>query len=602
MKKVRRLAQTSCLILVILGASACMGRPLSQDREENASVWTAIDGSPASERASRTRPVVGRKGMVVADDRLAAEWGVQILKRGGNAIDAAVATAFAMAVTRPHYASLGGGGFLVFCPAPVDGKPSSCEIMDYRERAPKAAYRDLYIKDGKARTDLSQDGALAAAIPGVPAGLLKALSKWGKKSRSEILSRPIEWAQQGFPVTGNLESTAHSRWKAFNPEAKRILSCGAFGKKEEVPCPVGQRFVQSDLARVLKEISAQGADGFYRGDIARAMVRGVKASGGIWTESDLASYAPVERQPIVTRYQDSEVILMPPPSAGGAVIAQMLRYAELADQMGEFSRGLSSGRAIHAMAHGLSLAFADRAEVFGDPDFVKVPLKELLSREYLDARWRSTFSRGSARIPEKAGEFHEGENTTHFSVIDADGNAVAVTTTVNDNYGSGFVPPGTGVFLNNEMDDFSIQPGTPNLFGLVGTEANSIQPMKRPLSSMSPTIVRDLQGNNRIVIGAQGGPRITTSVFLALLRRLREGASISDAVQAPRYHHQWRPKTLQLERGGFGYETVDALQGRDWDVVEIPGSGRIQALERFPATGRVWGAPDPRTEGAAVAQ
>jgi gamma-glutamyltranspeptidase/glutathione hydrolase len=539
------------------------------------------------------------RGMVVADDRIAAEWGTEILKRGGNAVDAAVATAFAMSVTRPHYASLGGGGFLMYCPAPKGGGPAECKIIDYRERAPRAAHRDMYIIDGKARTDLSQDGALAVATPGVPAGLLRALELWGKRTRQEILTRPIEWASNGIAVTGHTESAAVSRWKAFNTEAKRVFGCQSKGA---APCRAGDRLVQADLAGVLRAISAQGRNGFYKGQVAQALARGVQAGGGVLTESDLAGYQPRERRPILARYRDAEVNLMPPPSAGGAVIAQMLRYAELAESGGDLAKGLSSARAIHAISHGLSLAFADRADVFGDPDFVKVPLEQLLSQDYLDGRWRSTFSRGTARIPEKSGFQREGENTTHFSVIDAEGNAVAVTTTVNEYYGSGFMPEGTGVILNNEMDDFSVQPGVPNLFGLVGAEANAVAPLKRPLSSMSPTIVRDLQGNSRIVIGAQGGPRITTSVLLALLRRLQGGMSLSDAVQAPRFHHQWRPKALQVERNGFGPETLEALESRDWEVVEIQGSGRIQALERFPASGRVWGAPDPRTEGAAVAE
>ena len=580
-------------------ASGCMGKPLATQSDTQVSVWDKAQGTPEQEKASRTRPVVGLRGMVVADDRIAAEWGTEILKRGGNAVDAAVATAFAMSVTRPHYASLGGGGFLMYCPAPKGSAPRECKIMDYRERAPKAAHRDMYLIDGKARTDLSQDGALAVATPGVPAGLLRSLELWGRRKRQELLARPIELARNGFSVTGHTESAAVSRWKVFNPEAKRVLGCRSKGAE---PCHAGDRLIQTDLAGVLSEISTHGRDGFYKGRVAEALVRGVRSGGGVLSQDDLAAYQPKERKPILARYRDAEVVLMPPPSAGGAVIAQVLRYAELAEAGGELAKGLSSARAIHAVAHGLSLAFADRADVFGDPDFVKVPLDQLLSEDYLDGRWRSTFSRGAARIPEKSGFQREGENTTHFSVIDGEGNAVAVTTTVNEYYGSGFMPEGTGVILNNEMDDFSVQPGVPNLFGLVGAEANAIAPLKRPLSSMSPTIVRDLQGNSRIVIGAQGGPRITTSVLLALLRRLQGGMSLPDAVQAPRFHHQWRPKTLQVERNGFGPETIEALESRDWEVVEIPGSGRIQALERFPQTHRVWGAPDPRTEGAAVAE
>jgi gamma-glutamyltranspeptidase/glutathione hydrolase len=304
-----------------------------------------------------------------------------------------------------------------------------------------------------------------------------------------------------------------------------------------------------------------------------------------------------------------EIVSMGPPSSGGAILAMALKYAELADAAGEFDSGWNSAQSVHALTHALSLAFADRAKHFGDPDFVKVPLESLLSPAYLEGRWKSTYKRGKSNLPSDAGEptlaalFKDGSgvevgmNTTHFSVIDKEGNAVALTTTVNDNFGSGFVPPGTGIVMNNEMDDFSIQPGVPNQFGLIGAEANAVAPRKRPLSSMTPTIVRDAQGQARISIGAQGGPRIATSTFLALINRLRFGLSIADAVTVPRFHHQWRPSELMLEQYGFPKELRDELRGRGYATKEVAASARMHAIERFPANGKVWGVADPRTEG-----
>lgn len=569
-----------------------------------ASTWAASpiwDGSPESEDESRYRPAVSTGGMVSADDRVAAEWGVEILRRGGNAIDAAVATGFAMAVTRPQYASLGGGGFLLYCGA----KAPSCAVIDYREEAPSKASRDMFIRDGKPRTDLSQDGALASGVPGVPAGLLKALEKFGSRKRAELLQRPIELAEKGYAFTGRTETVATLRWDAFNAEAKRVFGCGT-----SKACEPGKKLKQPELARVLREISSKGADGFYKGWVAEKIAQGLQAEGGIMTAQDLAAYRAKDREPVRARVRfpgrksDYQIVSMPPPSAGGAVILQMLRYAELADQQGAFDEGPGSAKTIHALTHAMSLGFADRAKYFGDPDHVQVPLAEMLSDAYLKKRWE-TYKPGKAAIPAGAGpiqSFKEGNQTTHFSVIDREGNAVAVTTTVNDIFGSGFVPPGTGIVMNNEMDDFSVQPGVPNLFGLVGAEANAVGPRKRPLSSMSPTIVRDSQGRNLISIGSQGGPKITTSVFLSLFNRLRFGMSLPDAVQAPRFHHQWKPAALMIERGaGFSSDTRSKLSAMGYTLEEIAVSAKLNAVERFP-NGRAWGVADLRTEGAAIGE
>ncbi|MGK5083051.1 gamma-glutamyltransferase [Bdellovibrionota bacterium FG-1] len=570
--------------------------------------WT---GEVMTEAESRYHPVVGTRGMVVADDREAAEWGVEIMRRGGNAIDAAVATAFAMAVTRPHYASLGGGGFMVYCPKPEKGKPQPCQSLDYREEAPSAATRDMYVHDGKAHTELSQNGALASGVPGVTAGLLAALEKFGTLPRHKILSRPIVLARDGFLFSSHGEVAAQDRWTHMNGETRRIFGCDEKGipwqdkpsRKgvPKAPCAPQTRIKQHDLARVLEVIDKKGAPGFYEGPVAQKIVEGLKASHGIMSLEDLKSYKPIWREPLYGKFKGMEIVSMPPPSAGGAGLLMMLGYMQRAAAAGALSQGYGAAQTVHAIAHGMALAFADRAEYFGDPGFWKVPLDTLLSAPYLDSRWQ-TFDSSRAHLPEKAGDLRiEGSHTTHFSVIDREGNAVAITTTVNDNFGSGFTPPSTGVVMNNEMDDFSIQPGTPNLFGLVGTEANAIAPHKRPLSSMSPTIVRDAQGNARIVIGAAGGPRITTSVFLSIFNRFQFGMSLTDAVAASRLHQQWRPAAIKLERYGFSTDTRRRLVEMGYSLEDVTASAKVHALERFP-NGRVWGAPDFRGEGAAVAE
>jgi gamma-glutamyltranspeptidase/glutathione hydrolase len=443
----------------------------------------------------------------------------------------------------------------------------------------------------------------------VTAGLLAALEKYGTMPRQRLLSRPIQLAREGYAFSGYEEAAAMERWESMNDELKRVLGCDAIGKQAGelakavpgAPCPVGTKLRQPSLARTLEAISQHGAAGFYQGVVAKKLVAGLRASGGIMTETDLRSYQPKWRDVVSAKFRGMEVVSMPPPSAGGVVLLQMLGYAERADAQGAFADGFGSARALHAIAHGMALGFADRAKHFGDPDHWKVPVAGMLDPAYLDSRWKS-FDPSKAALPDAAGEpAREGTHTTHFSVVDRNGNMVVITTTINDNYGSGFMPAGTGVVMNNEMDDFSIEPGVHNLFGLVGAEANAIAPGKRPLSSMTPTIVRDAQGNNRIGIGAAGGPRITTSVYLSLLNRLRFGMSLVDAVAAPRVHQQWKPAKLRLERYGFSTDTRQKLLDLGYELEYGPALARGHAVERFP-NGRTWGVPDFRAEGAAVAE
>lgn len=544
----------------------------------------------------------GLRGMVVADDQQAAEWGAEILRKGGNAIDAAVATAFALSVTRPHYAALGGGGFLVFCPAPRDGSASECKVIDFRERAPAAAHRDMYLRNGRADTQLSQNGALASGVPGVTAGLILANEKYGSLKRQMLLREPIRMARKGIRVSTNTARAARERWTSMNEAAQGIFGCG---HAEKGACAVGETLRQTDLAQVLESISKKGTDGVYKGTVAQRIVTGLRSAGGIISLKDLAEYRPVERQPVRGQFGGFEVVTMPPPSSGGAVLVQMLDYMTRAAKVGALKDGFASVSSLHAQIHAMSLAFADRAEHMGDSDFYPVPLARLLSQEYLDERWR-TYQPAQAALPASSG-FKSSESmpeklqTTHFSVIDAEGNAVSVTETVNGNFGSAFVPAGTGIVMNNQMDDFSIQPGVPNLFGLVGGDANAIAPRKRPLSSMSPTIVRDQKGQVRFVLGAAGGPRIITSVFQTLVNRVQFEMSLADAVSAPRVHHQWRPQFVRVERSSLPVETLESLRRLGYKVEMGGGLAVVHALERQPS-GQVIGMPDPRGEGFAAAE
>lgn len=552
---------------------------------------------------SRYEPVVGSEGMVVSDDPLASKWGAEILRQGGNAVDAAVATAFVLSVTRPHFAALGGGGFLMYCPRPTPQGPSPCFTIDYRETAPQKATKGMYLKDGKPMEGLSHSGPLASAVPGTPAGLLFSLERFGTFPRAKLLSRAIEFAKKGYVFTPYSERVAYERWEAMNPSAQRIFGCQDPKTRGLKPCPAGSLIRQPDLARVLEQIARKGTAGFYKGSVAKKISDGIRKAGGIISEEDLSSYQPQLRTPLADQLGTYQIITLPPPSSAGILILQMLKFAKFADQQGAFKKGFSAADSIHALAHAMGLGFSDRAKYLGDPDYIKVPVQDLLSFNYLNNRWK-TFQITKANVPKTAGKLNLSDthhNTTHFSVLDRQGNAVAVTTTVNNDFGSGFVPPGTGVVMNDEMDDFSIQTGVPNIFGLVGQDANSIEGGKRPVSSMAPTVVRDSKGNNRIIIGAAGGPKIPTSVFTSIWNRVHFEMPLMDAVVAPRFHHQWEPGTLFIERFGFPWEIRSNLEQRGYTFTEVPYLARVYALEHL-SNGRILGIADPRGEGCAVAE
>lgn len=570
--------------------------------------WTKT--SPA-----RVRTLQGSQGMVVSDDATASAWGVEVLKRGGNAVDAAVATAFALAVTRPHYASLGGGGFFLFCPAPSKKAASDrseagkCVTVDYRERAPRASTPDMFKKSGLDPRRASQTGGLASGVPGVVSGLSLVNQKWGKLKLSELLSFPILLASTGIPMSGVMEESGKERWNYLNPEAKRIFGCrdpsGALR-----PCLPGTKIVQSDLAEVLKRIAKEGPRSFYRGKTASDLVAGVLAAGGVMTLEDLAEYSAQEREPLIRDLSGTlnglQLVMMPPPSSGGVLLAQMMHSLQIAQEAGHWSDAAGSSDSFHLLGRMMRLAFVDRARYLGDPDFSKIPVSELTSMDHVRKKWmgydpRVARDSGIVRSETRAGvETLEPHHTTHFSVIDRQGNAVGITTTINGDFGSGVVPPGTGIVLNNQMDDFALGESA-NLFGLVTGPANRVEAGKRPLSSMSPTIVRDEGGRNRIVLGAEGGPKIITSVFQTLIYRLVYRMALPDAVEFPRVHHQWLPTSLRVESPVISEEVKANLKKRGYELEESVHLGVVNALERTDE-GRVISASDVRGEGGAAAE
>ena len=531
----------------------------------------------------------GEHGMVVADQALATEAGVSVLRDGGNAVDAAVATAFALAVVLPSAGNIGGGGFMV---AHVGGQAYA---LDFRESAPAAASRDMYL-DAKGQTgDRSVTGHLAAGVPGSVAGLWAAHEKLGSKPWASLVAPAIALAEEGWVVddyaAAVIEEEAE-RLARFPASAALYLPGGK-------PLAVGARLKNAELARTLRRIAERGRVGFYTGETADLIVAEMKRGRGLVTAEDLEGYQPKWRAPITFRYRDRDIISMPPPSSGG------LTLALIAGQLSEYSLqelGWHTARAVHLQAEAMRRAFAVRNEVLGDPDFVTIDEVGLLSPAFA-ARLRSTIAPDRATPSNEvsgrpAGA--ESRHTTHFSVTDGKGNAVALTTTINGWYGSAVTVQGAGFLLNNEMDDFAAKPGTPNMYGLVQGEANAIAPGKRMLSAMTPTIVLDTDRTPMIVTGASGGPFIITTVFQAISNRLDYGLGVSALMQAPRIHHQHLPDALHLEKNGFDDAEVQALQqlGHEVRFFERPDGGSIGAtIER--RGGRWYGQSDPRISGLA---
>jgi gamma-glutamyltranspeptidase/glutathione hydrolase len=527
--------------------------------------------------------------MVDTDNEIATRVGVNVLASGGNAVDAAVAAAFALAVSFPTAGNLGGGGFLV---ARVGGKSYA---LDFRETAPAAATRDMYLgPDGKPTKD-SRDGWKASGVPGSVAGLHEAWARLGSKTKTwaELIAPAIDLADKGFVVDAPFVKTlgfVQSRLARYPASAALFLPNGA-------PPVVGSTWRDPDLARVLRRIASDGPAGFYRGTVAESIARAMKDNGGLITTDDLAAYRAKWRDPMEYDYRGRHVIGMPPPSSGGLTMAMIAHLLQASDVK---ALGWHSPEHLHLLVEAMRRAFAARNAKLGDPDFVKNPVDELMSGAWARAQG-ATVVRDRATptkdlFPALGGGQPTGPHTTHMAFVDPDGNAVAMTTTINFWYGSGVTVPGLGFVLNNEMDDFASVPGTANAFGLVQGEPNVIAPGKRPLSSMSPTIVLDAQGKVDLVLGAAGGSRIITTVFQELSNALDFGMSPADAVRAPRVHQQDLPDVIQVEPHGLPEATRKALEAMGHATKEV------EHIADAPAVGRslgLWeGAAEPRRDGS----
>jgi gamma-glutamyltranspeptidase/glutathione hydrolase len=540
--------------------------------------------------------------MVVSPEAHATRAGVRLLEAGGNAVDAAVAAAFALGVTQPQSTGIGGGAFLLVHLA--DGRSFA---LDARETAPMASTPDMYVGPGVPER-ASLIGGLASGTPGMVAGLALALERWGTKPLAEALEPAIELAERGYPV-GAYQLRFVARLRAPLSERYPDTAAIQFPPPGPPEASLGWRLVQADLGRTLRRIAREGPPGFYRGEVAEAIVKEVARTGGILSLDDLARYRPVVREPVRGGYRGLEVLSFPPPSSGGVALIEMLHILEGFELKG---LGAGSSASVHRVAEAMKLAFADRAAWLGDPDFVHVPVAELTSTSYADelrgrinpAWWRRapwTWHRGEVAIDvDGPGIALDDRGTAHLSVIDAAGNAVALTGTINGPYGSWVTVPGTGILLNNEMDDFVTDPDAPNAYGLVGVgDANHVQPGKRPLSSMTPTIVLQ-QGRVRLILGSNGGPRIITSVLLTLLQAVDWEKDVMEAVSAPRFHQQWRPNQLLLE-SAFPADVVEALRrrGQPVEVVDEISTG-VEAIAVDPETGLRSGGADPRRDGLAL--
>jgi gamma-glutamyltranspeptidase/glutathione hydrolase len=534
------------------------------------------------------RSVPAEHGMVVAQEKLGARIGADILRRGGNAVDAAVATGFAMAVTYPPAGNIGGGGFMV-----IHMRARSEDVaIDYRETAAGATTPKIFLgSDGRPDAAKSRDSALGIGVPGTVAGLALALEKYGsgKFTLAELLQPAIELARDGFVVTDNFADSL-PQWH------KRIVrwpsSAKLFSRSDGTPLQDGDRFVQPDLAATLQTIATQGPRGFYQGPVAEKLVKAVDDAGGIMTMEDLKSYTAVIREPVRGTYRGYEIVSMPQSSSGGVVLVEMLNILE-GFPMADMKHG--SAASLHLMIEAMKRAYADRARYLGD-DATKMPIATLISKDYAEKQ-RASIN------PDRATPWnemlavtspHEGSNTTHFSVVDSSGNAVSNTYTLNFPYGVGLVADGTGVLLNNELDDFTAAPGTSNAYGLVGYEANLPGPGKRPLSSMSPTIVFK-DGRPVLVTGSPGGSRIISTVLQIIVDVLDYHMDVAAAVAAPRLHHQWQPDEVRIERG-FPDDVLAALKAKGHQFVEPMGPTSANSIA-VTANG-LQGAPDPRSRGS----
>ena len=540
--------------------------------------------SPAI-RAAR-QPVHARHGMVVAMESLAADVGVSVLQKGGNAVDAAVATGFALAVTHPFAGNIGGGGYMLIRLA--DGRAA---FIDFRERAPEKASRNMYLDPAGNPTQDSVLGYRAAGVPGTVRGLEYASNKFGRKPWAELVQPAVDLAARGFALSYAQANGLKSAAKGLGqfPESNRIFLRG--GKFYEP----GEVLVQADLGRTLARIAKLGSKDFYEGETARLLVKDMQEHGGLISMDDLQHYVAIERKPMTGRYRGYDIITAPPPSSGGLGILQMLGILE---GLGYEKGGAGSASVVHYMTEAMRRYFADRSEHLGDSDFYKVPTAALLDPQYIAGRRASIDperATPSSEIKPATFSHKEANETTHYTIADGEGNIVCVTYTLNGGYGSKVTATGLGFLLNNEMDDFAAKPGAPNGYGLIQGEANAIAPGKTPLSAMTPTIVLK-DGKPVLALGSPGGPTIINSVLEVVVNVLDFGMGLQDAVNWPRFHHQWMPDELKMEPG-YSPDTVALLEQRGYKVARVNAQGEVAAIRWN--NGWLEGAPDPRTEATA---
>jgi gamma-glutamyltranspeptidase/glutathione hydrolase len=578
-------------LLLIASLAACTGAPQATNSTPEAKPVTSITPAPTA-GTSANQPVRARNGMVASTSPVASRVGVEVMQRGGNAVDAAVAVGLALAATWPSAGNLGGGGFMMIRRA--DG---NAEVIDYRERAPLAASRDMYLdKDGNVIKDASTVGYRAAGVPGTVAGLALALERHGKLKWGDVVEPARKLAAEGFEVSYHMARSLRLSSELLSkfPESKRIFLRDGKGYEE------GERFVQPDLAATFARLKDKGPRDFYEGETARLIVEDMKANGGLITAQDLKEYEPTIRKPLRGEYRGYEILTMPPPSSGGIALLEML------NMLGRFNVaefGPNSSDAIHLMTEIERRAFADRAAYLGDTDFVSVPVTGLLSADYaagLANGIKPDRATPSAEIREGNPVAYESPETTHFTIVDAEGNVVSNTYTLNNSFGCGATARGTGMLLNNEMDDFTSKPGVPNAYGLLQSENNSIAPRKRPLSAMTPTIVLK-DGKVYFAIGSPGGPTIINTVFQVIVNMLDFGMNLQQAIDAPRFHHQWMPDNIKWEPFGLNRDTRAALEKRGHTFAEKPAyMGDAEGVMIDPQGGMRLGASDPRLGGAAV--
>ncbi|WP_080058235.1 gamma-glutamyltransferase [Spirosoma aerolatum] len=596
----QRIIRYALWLLVAGGLPACKTQAPSTTASTKVSqsqgVYQYRDEDPSIKPFFSDRVgVIGRNGMVASAHPEASQVGLNILKAGGNAVDAAVAVQFALAVVYPGAGNIGGGGFMVY-----RDQTGKAYTLDYREKAPGRATQNMYLDSlGNVIPGLSISGHLASGVPGSVDGMVEAHKRFGKLTWAQVLQPAIDLAAKGFALTER-DALGLNRIKTdllkINPGKNYFLKSAV--PADTVSWQKGDLLVQSDLAKTLQRIQAQGRAGFYEGETARLLAEEMVRGKGFITEEDLKNYHATWREPIQAKYKEYNVITMPPTSSGGVALLQMMRFTEPYPLR---KWGWNRDSTVQVMIEAERRVYADRAKFLGDPDFVKVPVSQLISPDYLRNRWTDfSWAKATDSRNVKGGTIpgYESLETTHFSIVDKEGNAVSITTTLNGGYGSRVVIGGAGFFMNNEMDDFSVKPGVPNMFGLIGNQANAIAPGKRMLSSMTPTIL-EKDGKLFMVVGTPGGSTIITSVYQTILNVIEHGMTMQQAVNALKFHHQWLPDKTTFENGAFSEATVQALQNRGYILEKLTNTlGRMDCVLIRP-DGSYEGASDPRADNTA---